>query len=74
MPVDKDSLIYQFLYEHGALTAVGKALLRQGEIKFGAPPEKVKSSIKEEEDLPRLIRMDVCLLTANSWDEVLDTP
>ncbi len=56
-----------------ALEGVGKFLLRQGEIKFGAPTEKVKAAIKEEEDFERLIRMAVCLLAATSWDEVLDT-
>jgi hypothetical protein len=74
LSVEKDSLTYQFLYEHGALKGVGTSLLRQGEIKFGAPTEKMRASIKEEEDLSRLIRMCVCLLTATSWDEVLDTP
>ena len=74
MSIEKDSLIYQFLYEHGALKGVGTSLLRQGEIKFGAPTEKAKAAIKEEEDLERLIRMCVCLLTATSWDEVLATP
>ena len=60
MSIEKDSLIYQYLYEHGALKGVGRFLLRQGEIKFGAPTEKAKAAIKEEEDLERLIRM-VCV-------------
>ena len=72
MSIDKDSLLYQYLYEVGALKGVGTSLLRQGEIKFGAPTQKVKAAIKEE-DLERLIRVAVCLLTATSWDEVLET-
>jgi hypothetical protein len=73
MPVEKGSLLCQYHFEVGALNEAGRILLRQGEIKFGKPTEKVKAAIKEE-DLSRLRRMAVSVLTATSWDEVLDTP
>jgi hypothetical protein len=57
MPVEEGSLLYQYLFELGALIAAGRTLLRHGEKKFGAPTERVKAVIKEEEDLSRLDRI-----------------
>jgi hypothetical protein len=64
---------YQYIIEQGGLKAVHRILLRLGRKKFGAPTNKVKAAIQESEDLPRLERMAVRLLTATSWAEVLNT-
>ena len=69
----EDSTTYQYIIEQGALRGVRALLLEQGASKFGAPTEKVKASIQELEDLPRLKRMGLRVLTAKSWNDILKT-
>jgi hypothetical protein len=74
VPAVEESTTYQYIIEQGELKALRKMLLRLGAAKFGAPPKKVKATIQESEDLPRLERMGVRLVTAASWDEVVGAP
>jgi hypothetical protein len=70
----EESTTYQYIIEQGELKARRATVLEQGESKFGAPAEKVKTAIQELEDPQRLRRMLLRLLTANSWNEVLEAP
>ncbi len=47
----EDSTTYQYIVEQGCLKGVRAILLELGASKFGAPTEKVKTSIQELEDL-----------------------
>ncbi len=70
----EESTTYQYIIEQGGLKTARKMLLKMGADKFGAPARNVKAAIRESEDLPRLERMMMHLLSAASWDEVLETP
>ncbi len=67
----EESTTYQYILEQGAIRHAKKVVLKLGASKLGAPAKKVKAAIQELEDLPRLERMLMRLLTANTWDEVL---
>jgi hypothetical protein len=69
----EESTTYQYIIEQGGLKEARKILLTLGTDKFGAPTKRVKAAIQGSEDLPRLERMAMRLLTANSWDELLET-
>jgi hypothetical protein len=71
--VVEESTTYQYIIEQGELRESRRMLLKMGAVKFGAPTKKVKVAIWELENLSRLRRMAVRLLTANSWNEVLET-
>ncbi len=70
----EESTTYQFIIENGELKALRRSLLRQGASKLDAPAKKVKAAVQDLDDLPRLERMMIRLLTATSHDEVLETP
>jgi hypothetical protein len=70
----EESTTYQYILEQGEIRGMRKLLLEQGVTKFGAPAKQVKAAIQELEDLSRLRRMGVRVLTAASWDDVLTTP
>ena len=69
----EESTTYQYIIEQGEIKGVRRVLLELGASKFGAPTDKVKASIQGLEDLPRLNRMGLRVLTATSWDELLKT-
>jgi hypothetical protein len=69
----EESTTYQYIIEQGEIKASRRILLKMGASKFGAPAKKVKAAIQEMEDLPRLDRMVMHVLTANSWNELLET-
>lgn len=70
----EESTTYQYIIEQGELKGARKMLLMLGKIRFGAPTRKVRAAIQGSEDLPKLRRMSIRLLSANSWDELLATP
>jgi hypothetical protein len=69
----EESTTYQYIIEQGGLKAARAILLAQGASKFGVPAKKARAAIQELEDLSRLRRMAMRMLTATSWDEVLET-
>jgi hypothetical protein len=69
----EDSTTYQYIIEQGCLKWGRSTLLDLGAIRFGEPTEKVKTSIQELEDLSRIKRMEMRILTAGSWDDILET-
>lgn len=70
----EESTTYQYIIEQGELKEARRMLLKLGADKFGAPTRKARAAIQESEDLPHLERMMMHLLSAASWDEVLETP
>ncbi len=70
----EDSTTYQYIIEQGELKNARKMLISLGASKFGPPTRKVKTTIQELENLPRLERMGIRLMTAESWDDILNTP
>jgi hypothetical protein len=73
VPAMEDSTTYQYIIEQGELKGARRMLLKMGTAKFGAPTKKVKAAIQGLENLSRLHRMGVKLLTAGSWNDVLET-
>lgn len=70
----EESTTYQYIVEQGEIKGTRRMLLKQGTAKFGAPTRKVKAAIQDLEDLPHIERMMIHLLSATSWNEVLETP
>jgi predicted transposase YdaD len=60
----------------GAVRELQRVLLIQGEIRFGAPNERIRNAIEEIRDLEHLERMSRRLLDTNlhDWEGLLDTP
>ena len=69
----EESTTYQYIIEQGAIKEARTTVLNLGASKLGAPAKKVKAAIREVDDLPRLRRMVMNVLTAKSWNEVLET-
>ena len=67
----KDSPGYQFILEEGAIDFARETLLKLGEQRFGEPTEKQANRLNAIEDLDRLRRMMLKVLTAKSWDAML---
>jgi hypothetical protein len=67
----QESTTYQAILEEGAVRGVQNALLKLGAIRFGTPSRDVKAAIKEIEDLKKLNRMLVKVLSASSWQQLL---
>jgi hypothetical protein len=70
----EDSTTYQYIIEQGEIKGVRRMLLELGTNRFGAPTKQVRAAIQELEDLSRLRRMGVRVLTAASWNDILVTP
>ena len=74
----KESTTYQYILEEGE--AIGRAkevrkiLLRQGQIRFGAPPAVVRQVLESLSDLERMERMADRVIEVSNWQELLDTP
>lgn len=78
----KESVTYQAIIEEGeaigevkgALREARKMLLRQGTVRFGAPPAKVTRSLERISDVEQLEVLGERLLRVESWEELLDQP
>jgi hypothetical protein len=70
----KDSDTYMAILDEGREIEARKWLLFQGEERFGAPEESVKTRLESITDLERLERLGRRLLRASSWQELLETP
>jgi hypothetical protein len=67
----QESGTYQLILEEGAVKYAREMLLEQGEALLGKPTEKHKNKLSTIEDLERLKRMALKVLTAKSWDSLL---
>lgn len=74
MSILHDSSAYGAFVSWAKTSTARHILLRQGEIRFGPPPESVKASVEKIEDMGRLERLCDRVLNAASWDELLATP
>ena len=78
----KDSVTYQAIIEEGEamgeakgeIKGMRRTIFRQGQVRFGVPGEAIRAALNAITDLDRLERMSERLLTASSWQELLDTP
>jgi hypothetical protein len=62
---------YQFILDEGAVKHMRQFILKTGTEKLGEPSEKQKNKLSAIEDLERLDRIALKVLTAKSWDAVL---
>ncbi len=72
----KESTTYQGIVEEGReegrIEQTRKIILRQGKRKFGKPTAAIAAVIEGTDDLHRLERLSDRLLTASSWQDLLD--
>ena len=57
-------------YENG----IRETVMTQARQKFGEPPVAIEDAIRFIENLATLRRMALRILTANSWNELLNAP
>ena len=69
----KDLPGYQLIMEEGAIDHTREIILRLGRKQFGEPDEKQKNKLAAIEDLGRLDRIAVEVLSAKDWDALLRT-
>ena len=62
---------YRLLLEEGAVRQARHLILMQGEQLIGPATEKQKNKLSEIEDLERLKRRGMKVLTAKTWDALL---
>jgi hypothetical protein len=70
----RDSDTYMMILDEGREEEAKSSILRQGTFRFGAPDESISTKLNAVTDLERLHRLQVHLLTATSWQDLLDTP
>jgi hypothetical protein len=72
----RDSDTYLAILEEGEEAKAKKVILRQGEKRFGPPPEPVTTKLNGITDPQRLDRLIDRLFeaTATDWEDLLDTP
>lgn len=67
----QESGTYQLILEEGAVKHTRELIVRLGSERLGAPEDKQKNKLNAIEDLDRLDRIALKVLTANSWDALL---
>jgi hypothetical protein len=67
----KDLPGYQFLLKEGAIEHTRELVLKLGREQIGEPTDKQAAKLKSIQDLERLDRIAVKVLTAKSWDALL---
>jgi hypothetical protein len=70
----EESVTYQAILAEGALEEARKMVLLSGSDRFGTPTGAIKKALHLIADLERLERLQVRLLKARSWEELLDLP
>jgi hypothetical protein len=71
----EDSTFFEVIEEKGAVKAIQKMLLLQGQSRFGAPADaETTARIKAITDLSRLEELSKRLLQVSSWQELLAQP
>ncbi|MBN9118667.1 MAG: hypothetical protein J0I06_05845 [Planctomycetes bacterium] len=67
----QESGTYQLILEEGAIKHTRELILRLGQKQLGEPTDKQKNRLSAIEDLERLDRIAIKVLTAKSWDALL---
>jgi hypothetical protein len=62
---------YLMILEEGAVKHTRELILKQGRVRLGEPTEKQKNKLNAIEDLDRLDRIALKVLSAKSWDALL---
>jgi hypothetical protein len=62
---------YQFILDEGAVKHARQLILKMGREQIGEPTDKQKNKLSAIEDLERLDRIALKVLTAKSWDSLL---
>ncbi|HET6573117.1 MAG TPA: hypothetical protein VFG68_05915 [Fimbriiglobus sp.] len=65
------SSAYEVFEEMGGIKYLKRAVLRQGQEKFGKPTDEQRRRLEAIEDLPRLERLSLRLLKVGDWDALL---
>ena len=67
----EQSATYQAIVRRGRAQGERRLLLLQGETKFGPPDVAVRAALESIDDLARLEKLGVRLMSAASWQELL---
>jgi predicted transposase YdaD len=70
----RESTTYQAILDEGRVMTLKKILLRQGRLQFGTADAATEAAVQSITDGDRLERMTERVLTATSWQELLQTP
>lgn len=63
--------VYYLIQEEGAIKHTRELIIKQARLKFGEPTDKQKNKLTAIEDLERLDRIALKILSAKSWDALL---
>jgi hypothetical protein len=67
----RDTPGVQLFLKEGAIEHAREIILKQGRVKLGEPTEKQAAKLQAIQDLERLDRIAVKMLSAKSWDALL---
>jgi len=67
----EDSVTYQAILHEGELRQARKIILMLGTERFGAPKAHLKKILEQIKDLRRLIKLEIRVLYADGWVELL---
>lgn len=70
----EESVTYQAIIEKGELRHAHRMLLLQGAKQFGPPSAEVRAAVEGIRDLDRLDQLCLRVLSAASWQELLESP
>lgn len=62
---------YKAILDEGAVKQIRKTIRKQFEARCGAPTENQASKLDLIDDLERLERVSLAVLTAKDWDDLL---
>lgn len=70
----EQSTTYQAIVRRGRAEEARRLLLLQGESRFGPPDAATREAIESMGDLAQLEELGLRLISAGSWQELLQTP
>ena len=68
-----ESSAYDMILDEGRVEGEIRLLLRQGRKRFGPPSPKIETALTAIKDAERLERLGDAILTAKSWNKLLET-
>ncbi|HEY7312807.1 MAG TPA: hypothetical protein VH643_25815 [Gemmataceae bacterium] len=70
----EESTTYQAIVRKGRLAEARRFLILLGQEKLGPPPEAAMAAVYDLEDIDHLEKLGKRLLSADSWEALLDLP
>jgi hypothetical protein len=67
----RESTTYRAILREGDIRQAQWTLLKQGAIRFGAPPPNTKAAVKNIESLKQLHRLLERVLSASNWQQLM---